>query len=62
MSEKLCGSPIFVINFVQMCLESRIKSFGFKLNELWSEKRTNVKTAKTVKSVSDEMYWLSKPL
>ena len=45
-----------------MCLESRIESFGFKLSELWSEKRTNVKTAKTVKFVSDKMYQLSKQL
>ena len=61
MREKLYGSLRFVENFVQMCLELIIESVRFKLSELWSKKRTNVKTAKTVKSVSGKMYWLSKP-
>ena len=45
-----------------MCLESRIMSIEFKLNELWSKERMDIKIIKPVKSVCSKMYWVSKLL
>ena len=62
ISKTLISKPIFQENFVYMCLESRIRLFGVKSIELWSEEFTNIETAKFDKSVNNKMCWICKSL